>query len=851
MAGSSSGVSGGDSSSLYSNLGIQIVDNNTLYIADFRNNRVVVIQPGSTNATAIIGSFGNAPNQLYRPADVFVTSTSIYILSRGNFRVQMWPKNGSSGITVAGTGVSGTHPSLTSFGFSFAMYVDKYGYLYVSDKENNRILRFPPDSTNGTSGVIVAGTGVLGLGPSELYYPEGLFVDDELNMYIADTNNNRIQKWAYGACSGVTLAGNGTQGNSTRQLNLPTDVVVDANGFMYITDQNNHRILRWLVGAPSGECIAGCSGLAGVRADQFRYPEAAVFDSNGLLYVSDYGNSRVQKFSLFSTSSEYSTSFDALIDDVGILSTCLAQLILSATARWTQFPITVAGSPTAVPGSGPSALALNQGIRIVDNYTLYIADKGNHRIVFIQPNSTNATAIIGSGPGTAMNQFQEPTDVFVTSTSIYVLDALNYRVQMWLRNGSTSTTVAGITGSMGNSSSTTTFGYSYGIYVDNVGFLYVSDQPNHRVLRFTPGSVSGATGVVVAGTGISGSGPSQLNTPSRLFVDEARSIYIADSANHRIQRWMYGACYGVTVAGTGTSGNTTSQLSYPVSVIVDTNQIMYIGDQGNNRIHRWTVGDCSGQCIVGCTLANGSASDQFYLLQAMAFDSQGALYVSDGGNHRVQKSGLLKDFSTLTYTRYSCHLRSHVGQSTSTPTMLTSTTWASTTLASQSFVSGETSCTVLWKELIHCTTSRTTDSVTEFNMDVQWQHSGGHRWDCSIVVEFEQRDSDCGQQHPLHCRHRQQPCARRPTGFHQRHSHHRLTWQCVQPTELTDGHLRHQHVHLYSRHTQLSGAAMVEKRVQWHHRGWHHWHIGQREQHHDLRNELWHLCGQVRVLVCE
>ena len=257
--------------------------------------------------------------------------------------------------------------------------------------------------------------------------------------------------------------------------------------------------------------------------------------------------------------------------------------------------------------------------------------------------------MIGSGPGTASNQFREPTDLVVTNTSIYVLDALNYRVQMWPRYGSSGSTVAGITGSAGNSSSTATFGYSYGIYVDNGGYLHVSDQANHRVLRFPPSSTSGTSGIVVAGTGTPGSAPSQLNAPYRIFVDGARTIYIADSANHRIQRWVHGACYGVTVAGTGTSGGTASQLNYPVSVIVDTNQIMYIGDQGNNRIHRWTVGDCSGRCIVGCTMTNGSAAYQFYLLQAMAFDSQGALYVSDGGNHRVQKSGLMKDFSTFEY----------------------------------------------------------------------------------------------------------------------------------------------------------------------------------------------------------
>ena len=67
---------------------------------------------------------------------------------------------------------------------------------------------------------------------------------------------------------------------------------------------------------------------------------------------------------------------------------------------------------------------------------------------------------------------------------------------------------------------------------------------------------------------------------------------------------------------------------------------------------------------------SGTAANRFSLVQAMAFDGQGALYVSDGGNHRVQKAGLIKDFSKLKYTWQPCHLRSHVAQSTSTTTMI-------------------------------------------------------------------------------------------------------------------------------------------------------------------------------------
>ena len=298
--------------------------------------------------------------------------------------------------------------------------------------------------------------------------------------------------------------------------------------------------------------------------------------------------------------------------------------------------ITVAGSADGVSGTSPSSLCYNQGVQIVDNNTLYIADAGNNRVVVIKLGSTNATAIIGS-LGNAFNQLYEPTDVFVTNVFVYILDRSNYRIQRWSRNGSNSTTVAGITGTAGNLNSTITFGYSRGIHVDKYGYLYVSDQYNHRVLRYSPGSSSGDSGVMVAGTGTFGSAPWQLYLPSKVFVDDDRAMYIADTLNHRIQKWTYGACSGITVAGTGAPGATASQLNFPVAVVVDSNQYMYITDTLNQRIQRWAPGACAGECLVGCSGTSGTGSNVLSYPQSLAFDNQGALYVSDVGNHRVQQ----------------------------------------------------------------------------------------------------------------------------------------------------------------------------------------------------------------------
>ena len=369
-----------------------------------------------------------------------------------------------------------------------------------------------------------------------------------------------------------------------------------------------------------------------------------------------------------------------------------APAILTPTTVWSSNATTVAGSAAATAGSGSSSLNTNQGIQIVGNNTLYIADKTNHRVVVIQPNSTNATAVLGTGSAAAgAHQFNQPTDVFVTSTSIYVLDTGNYRVQMWPRNGSNSSTVAGITGSAGTSASLTTFGLSYGIFLDNYAYLYVSDTANDRILRFPPNSTSGTSAVVVAGTGTGGAGASQLNGPYRIFVDDDQNIYIADTLNHRIQMWVYGACSGVTVAGTGTSGTTDSQLSSPTSVIIDANQYMYVADQSNNRIQRWAPGACSGQCLVGCSRLTGAGSNLLNNPQSVVFDSQGALYVSDGSQHRVQKFAISSNNGKNCVIRWVSVSSSVVSAQTTVTVSLTKapTTWMNTMSTPQIMTSGK------------------------------------------------------------------------------------------------------------------------------------------------------------------
>ena len=113
------------------------------------------------------------------------------------------------------------------------MCFDQAGNVYVSDRGNNRIMKWAPGATQG---VMVAGTGVAGSGASQISSAEGLFVDADGILFIADWGNHRIQEWIPGATEGINIPVNG--------LNTPAGVDFDNNGNMFIADYAGGKVLQ-------------------------------------------------------------------------------------------------------------------------------------------------------------------------------------------------------------------------------------------------------------------------------------------------------------------------------------------------------------------------------------------------------------------------------------------------------------------------------------------------------------------------------------------------------------------------------------------------------------------------------
>ncbi len=288
-----------------------------VYIADSGDELIREINvDGVVNTVAGNGNQGfggdNGPAtqaQLDTPTGLAVDAAgNLYIADSNNNRVR--EVTGGNITTIAGTGAPGysgdggaaTAATLDSPG---ALAIDSTGNLFIADSNNECIRKI-------SGGIIttVAGDGFQGFGGDNgpatsamLDTPAGIAVDAAGNLYIGDTNNQRVRMVAAGTGIITTIAGTGTAGfNSdgaalSTQLANPGGLALNASGTLYIADAVNNRI-RSLNGGQivtiAGVGVQGYSGDAGAATSAvLNTPEAVVAGNSGVLF-SDTGNNVVR-----------------------------------------------------------------------------------------------------------------------------------------------------------------------------------------------------------------------------------------------------------------------------------------------------------------------------------------------------------------------------------------------------------------------------------------------------------------------------------------------------------------------------------------------------------------------------
>ena len=475
--------------------------------------------------------------------------------------------------------------------------VDSAGNLYIADTADNEVVKVTPDGTLS----IIAGQGPMLPGAptpgpatsSNLWGPQGVAVDSAGNVYIADTDNNTIDKvtpdgtLSIIAGQDVFHPGPPTPGPATSSdLWFPTAVAVDSAGNVYIADTRNDEVEKvtpdGTLSIIAGEGHPGTPTPGPATSSRLEVPSGVAVDSAGNVYIS--------------------SSYD--------------QAVYSAVVK-----VTPGGTLSIIAGNGANAFETPgpatssslygpEGLAVDGSGNVYIADTGNDAVEKVTPGGT-LSVIAGIGPLTLNDPTEAapPTPGPATSSNL---------------------------------------GYPWGVAVDGSGNVYTADGFNNEIEKVTPdGTLS-----IIAGTGSKGPptpGPatsSQLNSPHGVAVDSAGNLYIADTFNNEVEKVTPDGTLSI-IAGTGSQGPptpgpaTSSQLSLPGGVAVDSAGNVYIADTGNEEIEKvapgGTLSIIAGNGSQGPPIPGPATSSHFLVPEGVAVDGAGNVYIADTENSTVEK----------------------------------------------------------------------------------------------------------------------------------------------------------------------------------------------------------------------
>jgi len=672
--------------------GICIAGGN-MFVADMRNNVIREINIGSAAVTTYAGSLSgtagyggdgaaltpssalfNAPAGL----GVDATGSNLYIADAGNYcvRVINLSTNFLIGVfagmpgTAGNTGDGGVAYPGSKLTYPTGVVLDVSGNVYIADEGDNRVRKVTAGIINayaGSGGVPYNGDVRLATSLA-LYSPYGLTVDNNGNVLIADSKDNRIRIVVNNPTplfavfnNMYTLAGNGVQGyggSATYEyLNGPTNVMMSGAGNMFIADRGNNVVRRvdpkGVMSTYAGTGVWSYTGdgvAGGATNATYEYPVSVAFYNGGgtagLLFVGDANNHVVR-----------------MIDPATGTSVLYAgQPGVSGNSG--------DGGPATATGGLGCELGYIGGIEVdQSNGDLYIVDQSNgvvRKASGTVPSHTMSTVagtgipgyLASGGPATSCmltSPYSIATDTFGNK---FVADRDNHVIRKIDKNGIISVYAGtGFAGYLDGVATTGQLCRPDGVALDTLGNLYISDMGNNRIRKVTKstGLMTTIIGSGVIGTVVGSALSTQMYYPDCIAADRFGNLYIADGNNNRVLKYNAGT---VTIfAGTGVAGYTGvggpaagAELNDPKGVHIDGGGNVYIADFLNNCVRKvdatsGNITTIAGTTSPGATGDGGPATAATMSLPAsVAMDSSHSLLIADFGNNvirRVNSAGII------------------------------------------------------------------------------------------------------------------------------------------------------------------------------------------------------------------
>ena len=491
--------------------GIALDSKGDLFIADSGNQVIRAVTPdGNIQTVAGIPKRSGCNGDGFPSATAFNypsglavdAAGSLYVADAQNHVVREITQPFTSNAkvtTIAGTcvpGYSGDGGQARNAQLSLprGVAIDAQGNVLIADSGNSRIRIV---NAQGSIATMAGSDHASGDGgpatAAHLFAPSGMAIDSAGNVYISDTNNNRIRR----------VANDGTISIFASSLNAPNGLAFDSAGALYVAETNAHAIRKIANGAVT--TVAGTPGQYGNKGDegaaadaQLETPNAVAFDRAGNMYIADSGNNRVR--------------------------------VVTRDGRIHH----VAGdSQQGLPGSdgdgGPAISAhlhYPRALTVDANGNVFIADFLNDRVRMVSAVTQNISTVAGTGirggageGGLATEaQLALPSGLALDNLgNLYIADSLNNRIRI-LAAGGILRSIAGGAGAGDSGDGGPGIGalisYPRDVAVDAKGIVYFSDQDNNRVRKLVPGLVA-ISAVVNAAS----------NAPGAIAPGETISIY--------------------------------------------------------------------------------------------------------------------------------------------------------------------------------------------------------------------------------------------------------------------------------------------------------------------------------------